>query len=100
MDVTSKHTADYIKELRSNGRYTFTEDDLFKSVHKDTKNIRKDLDRLRAKGVIKNIRRSFYTIIPEEYSHMGMLPADFYIDDTIAINRFVHYICTFTFREH
>jgi len=69
MNNVNKHTVDYIKHLRSNGRFAFTEDDLYKSVNKPKKNIRKDIDRLRDKRVIKNIRRGFYTIIPDEYSN-------------------------------
>lgn len=92
MIITSKHTADYIKELRSNGRYAFTEDDLYQSVNKDTKNVRKDLDRQTAKGQIKSIRKGFYTIIPEEYRNMGELPVDFYIDDLMKFLQKKYYV--------
>ena len=96
MNIMNKHTADYIKELRSNGKYTFTEDDIYKSVHKDEKNIRKDIDRLRAKGILKNIRRGFYMIIPEEYSHMGVLPVDFYIDYLMKFLQKQYYVGLFS----
>lgn len=82
-DVTDtiKHTIDYLKVLRSNGRYAFTLDDLIHHVPKPLKNLRKDLDRLRDKGEIVNIRREFYTILPDEYRKMGALPIEFYIDE-------------------
>ena len=77
---TIKHASDYLRALRSNGRYAFTVDDLFKNVPKTVKNLRKDLDRLREKGEIVNIRREFYTILPDEYRNMGAVPTEFYID--------------------
>jgi len=76
-----KHTIDYLRVLRSNGRYAFTIDDLINNVPKTLKNLRKDLDRLRDKGEIVNIRREFYTILPDEYRKMGALPVEFYIDE-------------------
>lgn len=78
---TIKHTSDYLRVLRSNGRYAFTIDDLIHHVPKPVKNLRKDLDRLREKGEIVNIRREFYTILPDEYRKMGALPVEFYIDE-------------------
>lgn len=81
MDIIIKHTSDYIKAIRSNGRYAFTIDELTQAIPKSIKNIRKDLDRLNAKGEIINIRRGFYTILPPEYKNMGLIPVDYYIDD-------------------
>ncbi len=96
MDNTNKHTADYIKGLRSIGKYAFTEDDLYISILKTKKNIRKDLDRLRDKGEIKNIRRGFYTIIPDEYSNMGTLPVELYTDDLMKYLRKKYYVGLFS----
>jgi predicted transcriptional regulator of viral defense system len=96
MNNVNKHTVDYIKHLRSNGRFAFTEDDLYKSVIKPKKNIRKDIDRLRDKRVIKNIRRGFYTIIPDEYSNMGMLPVELYADDLMEYLHKKYYVGLFS----
>ena len=96
MNNINKRTADYIKQLRSNGRYAFTEDDLYKSVIKPKKNIRKDIDRLREKGVIKNIRRGFYTIIPDEYSNMGILPVELYVHDLMKYLHKKYYVGLFS----
>jgi len=78
-----KHTTDFLRELRSNGRYAFTVEDIRSETRKPIKNIRKDIDRLREKGKIQNIRRGFYTTIPEEYIKMGGIPVEFYIDDLL-----------------
>ena len=92
MDTTARHTIDYIKDLRSNGRYAFTTKGLYKAIHKDKKNLSKDLDRLRDKGEIMNIRRGFYTIIPDEYRNMGALPVDLYVDDLMKYLQKRYYV--------
>jgi hypothetical protein len=55
----NKHTADFISDRRSDSKYSFAIDNLYESMSKDKKNLRKDLDRLRDKGAILNIRRGF-----------------------------------------
>jgi predicted transcriptional regulator of viral defense system len=93
---TIKHTSDYLRVLRSNGRYAFTMDDLINNVPKPVKNLRKDLDRLREKGEIVNIRREFYTILPDEYRKMGALPVEFYISDLMKHLNKQYYVGLFS----
>jgi predicted transcriptional regulator of viral defense system len=81
VDNSVRHTSDFLRAIRSNGRYAFTIDELRNGVPKSIKNIRKDLDRLKEKGEIINIRRGFYSILPPEYQNMGVIPVDFYIDE-------------------
>ena len=96
MKKINRHTVDFIKELKSVGRYSFSEDDLFNAIPKTKKNIRKDLDRLRKKGVIQNVRRGFYTIIPDEYANMGILPAELYADDLMKYLEKKYYVGLFS----
>ena len=91
-----KHTSDYLRVLRSNGRYAFTIGDLINNVPKPLKNLRKDLDRLRDKGEIVNIRREFYTILPDEYRKMGAVPVEFYIDDLMKHLNKKYYVGLFS----
>lgn len=84
MDDSIKHTSDFLRVLRSNGRYAFTTDSLKDGIPKSLKNIRKDIDRLREKGEIINIRRGFYAIIPYEYQKMGSVPVEFYVDELMT----------------
>lgn len=93
---TIKHTSDYLRVLRSNGRYAFTIDDLIINVPKPLKNLRKDLDRLRDKGEVVNIRREFYTILPDEYRKMGALPVEFYINDLMKHLNKQYYVGLFS----
>jgi predicted transcriptional regulator of viral defense system len=81
MEHFFKHTADYIRDLKSNGKYSFRNEDLGGILNKSQKNINKDLDRLKQKGEIYNIRRGFYIIIPDQYRNMGLLPVELFADD-------------------
>lgn len=81
MEHFFKHTADYIRDLKSNGKYSFRNEDLKSVLNKSQKNINKDLDRLKQKGEIYNVRRGFYIIIPDHYKNMGLLPVELFADD-------------------
>jgi predicted transcriptional regulator of viral defense system len=76
-----RQTTDYLQVIRGNGRYSFTLDELTENVPKTLRNIRKDIDRLRSKGEIIYIVRGFYTVLPDDYKIMGMMPVEFYIDN-------------------
>lgn len=92
MNTAVKHTSDFLRIVRSNGRYAFTIDDLVNDIPKSIRNIRKDLDRLKEKGEIVNIRRGFYTILPPEYQNMGVIPVDFYIDELMKYISRLYYV--------
>jgi len=92
MNAAIKHTSDFLRTVRSNGRYAFTIDELLTVIPKSIRNIRKDLDRLKRKGEIVNIRRGFYTILPPEYQNMGVIPVDFYIDELMKYISKIYYV--------
>lgn len=92
MKTVIKHTSDFLRFVRSNGRYAFTIEELVNGVPKSIRNIRKDLDRLKEKGEIVNIRRGFYTILPPEYQNMGVIPVDYYIDDLMKYISRLYYV--------
>jgi len=80
MSEAIKNTSDFLKDVRAMGQYDFTVEQLAEKVPKPLKNIIKDIDRLRQKDEVANIRRGFYTLLPPEYRKMGLVPLDFYID--------------------
>jgi len=92
MSESIKHTSDFLRSIRTNGRYAFSLEDLTNNIPKSIKNIRKDLDRLKIKGDIINIRRGFYTIIPDEYKNMGVIPVEFYIDELMRYLNKTYYV--------
>ncbi|KAA6350916.1 hypothetical protein EZS27_001763 [termite gut metagenome] len=71
----------YLSFVRSQGRYTFTLDELKKQFDISDTAINQSLCRLKTKGAVAQIRKGFYAIIPPEYSNQGMLPPYLFIDD-------------------
>ncbi len=96
MDSSIKHTSDFLRSVRANGRYSFTMEEMTNSIPKSIKNIRKDLDRLKEKSEIVNIRRGFYTILPPEYQRMRVIPVDFYIDELMNFISKTYYVGLFS----
>ena len=96
MNDTIKHTVEYIRSVRAVGRYAFSVEDLADRLPKSVRNIRKDIDRLRVKGEIINIRKGFYTIIPDEYKNMGSIPVEFYIDELMTYLGKKYYVGLFS----
>ena len=96
MNDSVKNTADFIRDVRANGQYAFTLEKLLDNIPKSGKNIRKDLDRLKAKGDIINIRRGFYTILSPEYRNLGYIPVDFYINHLMQDLKKPYYVSLFS----
>jgi predicted transcriptional regulator of viral defense system len=71
----------YLTEVRSQGRYSFTVEELKNQFDRSYPALRQNLLRLKAKKEIAIIRQGFYVIIPPEYSKQGMLPPYLFIDD-------------------
>jgi len=92
----NRNTLDFLRDIRSNGRYAFTFEEIVETIGKPAKNIRKDIDRLREKGMIRNIRKGFFIIIPDEYSKMGVIPIEFYVDDLMKYLSRQYYVGLFS----
>jgi predicted transcriptional regulator of viral defense system len=71
----------YLIEVRAEGRYAFTLDELQKAFHLPYSAIKQSLYRLKRKKKTVQIRQGFYVIIPPEYSKQGILPPYLFIDD-------------------
>jgi predicted transcriptional regulator of viral defense system len=96
MNTNDQHTIDFIREHRSNGRYAFAIEEVIKATNKPIINIRNDLFRLKQKGLVRNIRKGFFIIIPDEYSKMGVIPVEFYVDDLMKYLTRQYYVGLFT----
>ena len=79
--VTYNQLDVYLKEVRAQGRYGFTLDELQKKFKLPYPAIKQKLYRLKLKNEVLQIRQGFYAIIPPEYSKQGILPPYLYIDD-------------------
>ncbi|MCF7849937.1 MAG: type IV toxin-antitoxin system AbiEi family antitoxin [Kiritimatiellales bacterium] len=76
----------YIEELLSLGRFSFTRNELEQRFDTGNGAIRQCLQRLVRNGAVKTIRNGFYVIVPPEYRSRGILPPEMFIDD------FMHYL--------
>jgi predicted transcriptional regulator of viral defense system len=71
----------YLTSVRSQGRYTFTLDELREQFDLSDTAINQSLGRLKAKKEVAQIRKGFYAIIPPEYSNQGMIPPYLFLND-------------------
>jgi len=77
----NKSLEEFANSVRANGRYTFSLDEAKEFLGLTDKAVNQALFRLKKKNKIAQIRKSFYAIIPPEYSKQGMLPPYLFIDD-------------------
>jgi len=82
--ITYNQLDSYLKEVRSQGRYAFTLDELKNVFQMQYPAIKQRLHRLKLKNEIAVIRQGFYVIIPAEYSKQGVLPPYLFIDDLMT----------------
>ena len=83
----------YLDDVRSKGRFAFTLDELKGNfVNNTDKAILQSLHRLKSKNKIVQIRKSFYTILPPEYSNQGIIPTNLFIDDMMQAVEKDYYI--------
>jgi len=71
----------YLTEIRAQGRYSFTLDELRIKFELPYATLKQNLYRLKYKKEIAQVRQGFYVIIPPEYSKQGMLPVYMFLDD-------------------
>jgi predicted transcriptional regulator of viral defense system len=71
----------YLTEVRAQGRYAFTLEELKNEFALSYPTLKQNLYRLKLKKEIAQIRQGFYVIIPPEYSKQGVLPPYLFIDD-------------------
>jgi len=72
---------DFINELRSNGRYAFSLQEVRCQFEQSDEAIKKALQRLKKKKEIAPIRNEFYVIITPEYRSKGILPPSLFVAD-------------------
>ncbi len=79
---TYNYLDDYLTEVRAQGRYALTFDELrIKFADRSHTAITQNLLRLKTKKEIALIRPGFYVIIPPEYSKQGIIPPYLYMED-------------------
>ncbi|MDR1981286.1 MAG: type IV toxin-antitoxin system AbiEi family antitoxin [Tannerellaceae bacterium] len=79
--TTYNYLDKYLIEVRAQGRYAFTAEELKNKFNLSPNALNQLLYRLKQKKEVAQIRHGFYVIIPPEYSKQGMLPPYLFIDD-------------------
>lgn len=81
MNSEYAYLKNFIDSLRSNGRYTFTLEEVRANFQQSEEAIKKALQRLKRKKEIAQIRSGFYVIVTPEYRSKGTLPPSLFVAD-------------------
>ena len=79
-DNKYEHIETYLETIRAKGRYSFSLEELLNEFEISYNAIKQRLYHLKRKNKIAQIRQNFYVIVPPEYSALGTLPPDLFID--------------------
>jgi predicted transcriptional regulator of viral defense system len=83
-----KYLDGYIDHRRSEGKYSFTSEDLRKRFDISNEALKKSLQRLKREKKVALVRKEFYVIVPPEYRAKGIIPPSFYVSDLMKfLNR-------------
>lgn len=83
---------DFIIELRSNGRYAFSLQEVRNRFEQSDEAIKKALQRLKKKQEIALVRNEFYVIVTPEYRSKGVPPPSFFISDLMKFLNKDYYV--------
>ena len=83
---------EFINELRSNGRYTFSLPEVRNRFKQSDEAIKKALQRLKKKREIALVRNEFYVIVTPEYRSKGTLPPSLFISDLMKFLEKDYYV--------
>lgn len=87
-----RYLEEFVNELRSRGKYSFTMVDLRNKYNLSDEALKKSLQRLSNKKQVARIRQEFYIVIPPEYRSRGMLPTSFFITDLMKFLNKDYYV--------
>lgn len=86
----------FIEQQRSFGSYSFSTEELKGAFDRSDKALKQALYRLKTKGKIVHVKSGFYVIISPEFSHLGMIPANLFIDDLMKSLGKTYYVGLFS----
>lgn len=92
MKTNYAYLEDFINELRSNGRYAFSLQEVRNQFDQSDQAIKKALQRLKKKKEIALIRNEFYVVITPEYRSKGILPPSLFISELMKFLEKDYYI--------
>ena len=80
-DTHYEYLDEYLDEMRSRGRFTFTSNEVIKRFDLTENAFKKTIQRLLQQNRVARLRNEFYLIIPPEYSARQTLPLSYFVDD-------------------
>jgi predicted transcriptional regulator of viral defense system len=86
------HAKDYTRSLSENGQCHFSTAQAIAAVGGSPDAVRGQLRRLKRQGLLCEPARGFHVIIPPEYSRLGCLPAEQFIDQLMQTWNIPYYI--------
>lgn len=89
---TYQYLSRYLDRLRSQGRYTFTGNEVRSEFDLNDEAYQKAIQRLQNKNRISRLRQNFYLIIPPEYASRKTLPLDYFVDDLMSFLERDYYV--------
>jgi predicted transcriptional regulator of viral defense system len=84
--------AEFVADLQSKGRYTFTRDEAQKALSLSGLALKKSLERLSKKKSIVLVHRGFYVVVPLEYRARGILPPEWFVRDLMQFMELDYYV--------
>ena len=86
----------FINKVRAKGRFLFTLQEVREAFDISDQAIKKSLKRLKDKRKIAMIRKGFYSIVPPEYTSLGIVPPHLFADDMMAVLNKKYYVGMFS----
>lgn len=82
----------YTVELQRRGRYWFSKEQAIHALQVNDLSFKKAVSRLIKNKKVTRIKRDFFVIVPPEYFHLGILPAEWFIDAWMSYNKQQYYV--------
>jgi predicted transcriptional regulator of viral defense system len=90
--VIGQDISDYLYEIQAQGRYAVSLHELRERFGPNEKAIAQKLHRLKKENKLAQVRKEFYVIVPPQYSHQGILPTTYYLDDMMKFLKRDYYL--------
>jgi len=90
--VIGQAISEYLYEIQTQGRYAISLHELRERFGPNEKAIAQKLHRLKKENKLAQVRKEFYVIVPPQYSHQGILPTTYYLDDMMKFLKREYYL--------
>ncbi len=87
-----KTLSSYIVELQQNGKYWFSKVQAILAIQTNELSFKRSVSRLIKNKKVARIKRDFFVIVPPEYYHLGVLPAEWFIDAWMSYSKRQYYV--------